>query len=78
MPRESWTIEHFSKSNPLGPGQGNVPALLRRIADSLETYGQIAVQDLVLHTDVNEHGEWHSVTVYFHRPPIRLVPDESA
>lgn len=33
---ESWTIRHFSQANPVGPGQDSVPALLRRIADSIE------------------------------------------
>ena len=25
------------------------------------------IQDLVLHTEVNEFGDWPSITVYFHR-----------
>ncbi len=62
-----WTAEHFSQANPEGPGQGDVPALLRQVADTLDGLGTIAVQDLVVHTDVTERGDWHSVTVYFHR-----------
>jgi len=62
---ESWTCRHFSQSNPVGPGQGDVPALLRRVADSIEALGDVQVQDLVLHTDVNEDGDWHSLTIYF-------------
>lgn len=72
-----WTVDHFSQSNPKGPGQDDVPALLRRVAETLETYGRIHVQDLVLHTEVNEHGDWHSVTVYFTRPSIRAAPVNS-
>ena len=64
---EAWTIEHFSQSNPRGPGQDDVPALLRRVADTLETMGDVQVQDLVLHTDVTDGAEWPSLTVYFHR-----------
>jgi len=66
--RTSWTIEHFSQANPSGPGQADVPALLRRVADSIEALGEVDVQDLVLHTEVTEDGDWHSLTVYFHRP----------
>jgi hypothetical protein len=60
-------VEHFSQANPAGPGQGDVPALLRRVADSIEALGQVDVQDLVMHTEVTESGAWHSLTVYFDR-----------
>ncbi|HEY8478339.1 MAG TPA: hypothetical protein VIL71_00795 [Spirillospora sp.] len=63
---ESWSVRHFSQANPAGPGQGDVPALLRRVADSIEELGSVEVMDLVLHQEVNEHGPWASVTVYFH------------
>jgi hypothetical protein len=73
--RTSWTVEHFSQANPAGEGQGDVPALLRRVADSIDALGQVEVQDLVLHTEVTENGDWHSLTVYFHRPTVlRPVP----
>jgi hypothetical protein len=35
----AWTIEHFSLANPKGQGQGNVPLLLRRVADVIEGFG---------------------------------------
>jgi hypothetical protein len=63
----SWTAEHFSLANPLGQGQGDVPLLLRRVAEVIEAFGEVEIQDLLLHTEVNEFGNWHSVTVYFHR-----------
>jgi hypothetical protein len=63
----AWTVEHFSLANPKGEGQGDVPLLLRRVADVIAGLGTAEVQDLVLHTDVNEFGDWHSITVYFHR-----------
>ena len=63
----SWTAEHFSLANPLGQGQGDVPLLLRRVAETIEAFGNAKIQDLVLHTEVNEFGDWPSVTVYFHR-----------
>ncbi|MFE6757501.1 hypothetical protein ACFVDQ_28445 [Streptomyces sp. NPDC057684] len=63
---ESWTLKHFSQSNPAGTGQDDVPALLRRVADSIEALGSVEVQDLVMHTEITADGDWPSLTVYFH------------
>ncbi|MFF4957315.1 hypothetical protein [Streptomyces sp. NPDC001222] len=63
---ESWTIKHFSQANPAGAGQNDVPALLRRVADSVESLGPVEVQDLVLHTEFTGDGPWPSLTVYYH------------
>ncbi|MFF3920734.1 hypothetical protein ACFYZB_46585 [Streptomyces sp. NPDC001852] len=63
---ESWTIKHFSQSNPAGTGQDDVPALLRRVADSIESLGLVKVQDLVMHMEITAGGDWPSLTVYFH------------
>lgn len=62
---ESWSARHFSQANPVGPGQEDVPALLRRVATTLESFGAVDVLDLVLHTEVNGDGDHPSVTVYF-------------
>jgi hypothetical protein len=62
---ESWTIRHFSQANPLGPGRDDVPALLRRVADSIEALGSVTVQDITFGTEVTEDGLWHELTVYF-------------
>jgi hypothetical protein len=73
---QSWTAQHFSQANPKGPGQGNVPALLRSVAETLESQGKVDVQDLVLHNEITEDGEWYSITVYFHRletPGLKVV-----
>jgi len=43
-----------------------VPALLRRVADSIEKLGSIEIQDLILENEVTEEGSWPSITVYFH------------
>ncbi|MGV9765593.1 MULTISPECIES: hypothetical protein [Micromonospora] len=71
MPSEprSWTIKHFSQANPVGPGQDSVPALLRRIADSIEQRPGIEVQDVVVQNEITADGDWWSATVYFHEPP---------
>lgn len=72
---ESWTAEHFALNNRAGPGQDDVPTLLRGVADALERFGRVEVHDLVLHShyEITEHGAWPSITVYFTRPPVRLV-----
>lgn len=63
---DSWTVRHFSQSNPKGAGEGDVPMLLRRVADTLDGLGPVTVLDLVLHNELTGDGEdWYSVTVYF-------------
>lgn len=54
---DRWTIEHFSQSNPAGAVQGDVPALLRRVAETMERMGPIDVQDLVMHNETTEDGD---------------------
>lgn len=64
---ETWTIAHFSQSNPTGPAQGDVAALLRRVAESVTELGQVDVQDVVFHAEVDDEGDaWPSMNVYFH------------
>ena len=66
---ERWTIEHFSQSNPSGPGQADIPALLRRLATTIEHLGAVDVRDIVFHGEQDDDGaEWPSMTVYFHSP----------
>ena len=76
MSPPTWTIEHFSQANPAGPGQDDVPALLRRVADTLASMGPIDVQDVVFHAEVTADGDCPSVTVYLHREtPPDAAPD---
>ncbi|GHG23877.1 hypothetical protein ACFFSH_38285 [Streptomyces filamentosus] len=63
-----WTVRHFSQANPTGPGCDSVPALLRRLADSIEALGPAEIQDVVIASEMTEHGPWRSGTVYFHLP----------
>jgi len=66
---KTWTIRHFSQANKPGPGQGSVSALLRTVADTIDTIDSIEVQDIVMHTEVTGDDEyWVSMTVYFHLP----------
>ena len=61
------TAEHFSQANPAGPGQDDIPSLLRRVAETVEAIGPVGAQDLILHTEVTENGLWYSLTVHFQR-----------
>lgn len=63
--RVTYTMYHFSQANPEGPGQDDVPALLRRVADTIEGLGDIQVHDLIMHSEVTPNGDWPSLTVYF-------------
>lgn len=69
MAEDEWSIFHFSQSNPAGPGSGDVPALLRRVADSVEALGPVEVQDVTFSSTVDSEGEDDlTMTVYYHRP----------
>lgn len=60
------TMFHFSQANPRGEGQDSVPALLRRVAETLDEFGNVQVFDLVLHSEITPDGEdWPSLTVYY-------------
>jgi hypothetical protein len=62
-----YTTLHFSQANPEGVGQDNVPALLRRVADTIDELGDVGISDLILHSEITSDGEnWPSITVYYH------------
>ena len=68
MAEDRWTVEHFSQSNPRGADQESVPLLLRRLADSVEELGDVTVQDIAFHMELDDEGDdWPTATVYFHR-----------
>lgn len=60
----SWTVRHFSQANPKGPGQEDVPALLRRVANTIEGLGPVEVQDITFCSEPTPDGP--RMTVYFH------------
>jgi hypothetical protein len=64
---EDWTCLHFAQSNPSGPGQGDVPALLRRVASSIEVLGSIEVLDIVFSSQATTGEDDLNVTVYYVR-----------
>jgi hypothetical protein len=65
---DEYTCRHFSLSNPEGPSGPDLPLLLRRVADAIESEG-ILLRDLLDVTvggeEVNEHGVWWRATVYW-------------
>jgi len=68
-----WTVLHFSQSNPAGEGQGDVAALLRRVADSLDDLGDVQVQDVTFSSGVTDGEDDLTMTVYYQREPRRRV-----
>jgi hypothetical protein len=67
----TWTILHFAQSNSDGVGQGDVPALLRRVADTIEGYGDSQVQDITFHSAVTEGEDHLMMAVYYLAEPRR-------
>lgn len=68
---DNWTIFHFSQSNPSGEGQGDVSALLRRVADEIELLGDVQVQDITFTSSPTDAEDDLTVTVYYEREPRR-------
>jgi hypothetical protein len=66
---DEWSCYHFSQSNPLGHGQGDPAALLRRVADSIDALGPVWVQDIVYHAMQTTGEEDLTLTVYYAREP---------
>jgi hypothetical protein len=67
-PPDHWTAGSFSVANPKGRRQGDLPRLLRGVAQELDALGDAEVHDLVLHTETTSRGPWYSVTVYYSAP----------
>lgn len=66
-PIPRYTTFHFSQSNPSGPGQGSVPSLLRRVADSIESLGpDVVVEDITFSSEPTGEERDLSMTVYYH------------
>ena len=68
---DTWTIAHFSQSNPRGKGQGNVAALLRRVADTLDDLGDVSVQDITFCSHATADEDDLTMTVYYEQEPRR-------
>jgi len=68
---DDWMINHFSQSNPSGAGQGDVAALLRRVADSLDDRGDVQVADITFASSVTDGEDDLTLTVYFDKQSRR-------
>jgi hypothetical protein len=68
---KQWTISHFSQSNPAGADQGDVGALLRRVADSIDGLGDVTVEGITFHADPTADADELTMTVYYHPKPRR-------
>jgi hypothetical protein len=64
--RSRWTINHVSQSNPTGVGQGDVAALLRRFADTVEQLGDVVIEDLTFASNPTSGERDLRMTVYYH------------
>ncbi|QCR45073.1 hypothetical protein C1N91_07370 [Curtobacterium sp. SGAir0471] len=67
----TWTINHFSQSNPAGTGQGDVAALLRRVAQTIDDLGDVSIEDLTFASSVTAGEDDLTVTVHYHPEPRR-------
>jgi hypothetical protein len=63
-----WTAHHFAQANPTGQCEDDVPALLRRVADTIEGLGAVEVMDLVMPNEITAEGDRPSITVYYDIP----------
>ncbi|MGI5160871.1 hypothetical protein [Microbispora sp. CA-102843] len=55
-----------------------MPALLRRVATTIEELGQVEVYDLIMHNEITDEGtNWPSITVYFDYTQVD-EPEEDA
>lgn len=78
--RDIATIFHFSQSNPDGPGQGNVAGLLRRVADTIETLGEIEIYDITFVSTPTADENDLTMTVYYDRenvPPALSIAGDA-
>ena len=66
-----WTVSHFTQSNPRGPDQGDVAALLRRVADSIDRLGDVQIRDITFRSDITDGEDDLRLTVYFNEQPRR-------
>ena len=70
-PRDRWRAFHLSRSNPEGPGRGDVAALLRGVADAVEGLGDVQVHDITFTSEVTDGEDDLTMTVYYDREPRR-------
>ena len=64
---EWWTSRRFSLSNPRDDGSTDLPRLLRRVADEIDSRGidPMDILDLTVSQQITEDGPWWSVNLYW-------------
>lgn len=70
-PRDIASALTFAQSNPSGPGQGDVAALLRRVADSIDALGEVQIEDITFTTTLTAEEDDLTMNVYYYRQPRR-------
>jgi hypothetical protein len=68
---ETWTCQHFSLANPRDNGAGDLPQLLRRLADQIEStqIKPMEILDLTISQEATSEGPWWTGTVYWSPHP---------
>jgi hypothetical protein len=61
----------LAEQRPKGAGQGDVAALLRRVAESIDKLGDIQVADITFHSEVTGGEDDRTMTVYYALEPRR-------
>jgi hypothetical protein len=64
---DRWSAFHISQSNPAGARQGNVPDLLRRVADTLDRLGSVQILDITFRAEPTAEEDDLRMTVYYKR-----------
>jgi hypothetical protein len=65
------SILTFALSNPSGQGQGDVVKLLRSLADSVESLGDVQIEDITFSSSVTAEEDDLVFDVYYHPEPRR-------
>ena len=65
--RSTYTCRHFSIANALDDRPSDLPHLLRRVADQIETHGidPMDLLDLTISEEMTADGPWWSATIYW-------------
>jgi hypothetical protein len=69
--REGWPVRHFSLANPLADRPGDLPHLLRRLAEAIEAHAIVPedLMDVTVSQEVTDQGPSWSATVYWSPDP---------
>jgi hypothetical protein len=72
---DRWSCKHFSLSNGEHDGAGDLPRLLRRIADMIEERAikPMDLVDVCVKQEMTADGPWWSVSVYGSPDVLTLV-----